>query len=273
MRGDPSWVAAAWTHPLAQVVGVDAEGRLNTSDSRIVMLAPTGPYDPQVHHLIGTLGGAPVFATLIEAGDSGLRAVMDSLPIADLQLALTAVGLIGWHRVAGFCPNCGSATNPSAGGLARRCPSCGLEDYPRSDAAVIVAITDAADRLLLARQPTWPPHRYSVLAGFAEVGESLEQVVHREVGEEVGLEVAGIRYLGSQPWPFPRSLMVAFAASALGTELHPAAAEIEDASWFSRAELLAALETGSVQLPASASISRRMIQAWLAGDLSAEGVG
>jgi NAD+ diphosphatase len=272
-RGDPGWVAEAWSHRLAHVIGVDADGKLAASAEHLAMPSPDGAYDLERHHLLGMVGEAPVFATLISAGDLGLRAVMDTLPTDELQLAFAAAGLIGWHQRAGFCPNCGSVTHPVSGGLARRCPACEREDYPRSDAAVIVAITDADGRLLLARQPVWPARRFSVLAGFAEVGESLEQVVHREVHEEVGLELRGVRYLGSQPWPFPRSLMVAFAATAVGTQLRPAVGEIEDAAWFSRTELHDAVEAGTVLLPARTSIAWRMIRAWLDDNLNAESVG
>lgn len=231
-----------------------------------------GPYDPAIHYLVGFLADVPVFATGVEVAGSALRSVMDSLLPAELEIAFAAVGLVGWHRRAGFCPACGQPTEAINGGAARLCAACGIEDYPRSDPAVIVAVVDDADRLLLARQPSWPPRRFSVLAGFVEVGESLEQTVHREIGEESGLELTEVGYLGSQPWPFPRSLMVSFWAKARGTELHPAPGEIEEPEWFSIAELREALETGRVELPALASIARRMIDSWLDGRLMSDGV-
>jgi NAD+ diphosphatase len=273
LRNDPDWVAAAWQHRQAQVIGVDGEGRLNATGAGLEWAHAEGPYDSQRHHLVGLLGTAPVFATAVETAGVALRAVIDALPPDDLEMAFAAVGLVGWHRRSGYCPACGGSTVAINGGAARLCAACGTEDYPRSDPAVIVAVTDADGRLLLARQPSWPPRRYSVLAGFAEVGESLEQTVHREIAEESGLELAEIGYLGSQSWPFPRSLMIAYQAVAVGTALRPAPSEIEEATWFSVAELRAALAEGRVELPAAASISRRMIQAWLAGRLDAETVG
>jgi len=255
------------------VIEVDGEGRVDATGAGLEWARAEGPYDSQRHYLIGLLGEIAVFTTAVEAAGVPLRAVLDALSEEDLEIAFAAVGLIGWHRRSGYCPACGSVTVAINGGAARACTACGIEDYPRSDPAVIVAVTDVDGRLLLARQPFWPPRRYSVLAGFAEVGESLEQTVHREIAEESGLEVGEISYLGSQPWPFPRSLMVAYQAVAVGTALRSAPGEIEDATWFSVAELQAALADGRVELPAAASISRRMIQAWLAGRLDAETVG
>ena len=132
---------------------------------------------------------------------------------------------------------------------------------------MIVAILDSSDRLLLGRQPVWPAGRHSVFAGFVEVGESLEQAVHREMAEEVGLRLHHLSYLGSQPWPFPRSLMVAFVGHADDTELTLASEEIEGARWFTRDQLRAALDV-EVTLPYAASIARRMIDSWLDGRLT-----
>ncbi len=270
-RNDPEWVAAAWSDTQARVLGVDADGLLEWQGG-LVWRSTTGSYDPSSHFLMGLLAGAPVFATAAAGGEVGLRAVMDDLSEVDVEVAFTAVGLIGWHGRAAFCPACGSRSAPISGGLARRCPACAREDYPRTDPAVIMAVTDADDRLLLARQPSWVSRRFSVLAGFAEVGESLEQAVHREVAEEVGLSLASVTYLGSQPWPFPRSMMVAFAAHASSTELRPAQAEVADAGWFTRAELRARLADGSMSLPLRTSIARRMIESWMAGELNPQAV-
>jgi NAD+ diphosphatase len=270
LRDDPAWVRAQWVKPDTRVIEVDRAGRLNAAGDGLVRLSPDGEFDDQRHYLLGTSSSGAVFVTLVDQANSSLRAVLDQLSAEELQIAFGVVGLAGWHARAGFCPNCGLATTVVAGGSARRCPGCGLEDYPRTDPAVIVAVIDTAGRLLLGRQPSWPPHRYSVLAGFAETGESLEQTVRREIGEEVGVRLGGISYLGSQPWPFPRSLMVAFSATAVTTELHPAPGEIEDARWFSVLELQAALHSGAVELPTAASIARRMIESWLAGQLTGD---
>lgn len=272
-RSDPGWAADAWRHRRAQVLGVDAEGRISADNDGLRWVAAEGALDPQRHFMLGLWADRPIFVTPIARGDRSLRELLPVLDEDELQLAFGAVGLAGWHAAAGFCPACGTATTVVHAGHARQCPGCGREDYPRTDAAVIVAITDAEDRLLLGRQPSWPSTRYSVLAGFVETGESLEQTVRREVGEEVGVHLGELRYLGSQPWPFPRSLMVAFHAHAVTTDLTPAPGEIEAAAWFSRDELHSALARATVSLPPNKSIARRMIQAWLADSLAAGTVG
>jgi NAD+ diphosphatase len=188
-------------------------------------------------------------------------------------LFTTAVALTNWHSRARFCGKCGSALRRVKAGWAVRCSGCGREEYPRTDPAVICLVHDRdgmdGAQVLLARQPIWPKGLYSVLAGFVEAGESLEACVSREIGEEVGVDVSDIRYLGSQPWPFPRSLMLGFAASAdAGRPLRMADGEIEEARWVSRAELREALvaETEGTPhwlgLPGPASIARRMLESW-----------
>jgi NAD+ diphosphatase len=181
-------------------------------------------------------------------------------------LFTTAVALTSWHARAAFCGKCGSPVERVNAGWATRCTGCGREEYPRTDPAVICLVHDGGESVLLARQPIWPPARYSVLAGFVEAGESLEACVAREIREEVGIEVADIRYLGSQPWPFPRSIMVGFAAVAVD----PAAAlvladdEIEDARWCTRAEVRTALaeDQPDLKLPGETSIAYQMVRGW-----------
>jgi len=253
--------------PSARVLAVTATGRLTASPDGLEWTEADGEYDDQRHHLLGLVGDQPVFAAETDAAPVALREVMDGLPDGEVELAFTAVALIGWHARSGFCPSCGAQTLAVSGGLLRRCTRCGIELHPRTDPAVIVAITDSDDRLLLGRQPVWPDRRYSVFAGFAEAGESLEQAVHREMAEEVGLDVAGITYLGSQPWPFPQSLMVGFRATALGGEVRLLDGEIEHARWFTRAELGAAIAAEQVLLPMKTSIANRMINSWLDGRL------
>ena len=187
-------------------------------------------------------------------------------------LFTTAVGLVNWHNRARFCANCGSPVERVKAGWATHCTGCGREEYPRTDPAVICLVHDGpgdGTRVLLARQPIWPRGRYSVLAGFVESGESLEACVAREIGEEVGVDVTDIRYLGSQPWPFPRSLMLGFAAQASPdqpTVLQDG--EIEEARWVTRDELreaLAAEAAGTehwLGLPGPTSIARRMLESW-----------
>jgi NAD+ diphosphatase len=204
-----------------------------------------------------------------------LRTVGALLEDTSAGLYTTAVALTSWHAKAGFCGNCGSATERRNAGWATHCPNCGREEYPRTDAAVICLVHDDVgvngESVLLARQPIWPPERYSVLAGFVEAGESLEACVAREIAEEVGVSVTGIRYLGSQPWPFPRSIMVGFAAvTERGAELVPADGEIEEARWVTRDALRETLAAGGelpgLKLPGPTSIARLMLAGWAAAE-------
>ncbi len=267
-RHDASWIASLW--PAARVLGVTGNGRLAASADGLEWADADGAYDDQRHHLLGLVGEEAVFTELVAEAPVALRDVMDGLDDPELELAFTAVALVGWHARAGFCSICGAATVAVGGGLLRRCTGCGAELHPRTDPAVIVAITDGDDRLLLGRQPSWPARRYSVFAGFAEAGESLEQAVHREMAEEIGLELEDITYLGSQPWPFPQSLMVGFRARAVaGREVRLLDGEIEHARWFTTRELSAAIASGEVLLPMKTSIANRMINSWLDGRLVA----
>jgi NAD+ diphosphatase len=204
-----------------------------------------------------------------------LRVIGAVLDDTSAGLYTTAVALTSWHARAGYCAKCGAPTERVQAGWATHCTGCGREEYPRTDPAVICLVHDDVGvngaHVLLARQPIWPPERYSVLAGFVEAGESLETCVAREVAEEVGVEVSGVRYLGSQPWPFPRSIMVGFTAVApRGARLHPADGEIEEARWVSRADLRAALAAGGdiegLRLPGPTSIARLMLAGWAAAD-------
>ena len=161
------------------------------------------------------------------------------------QLVATAAALLNWHDAGRFSPVDGMPTKPVRAGWARRNPLTGHEDFPRVDPAVICLVHDGADRAVLARQAVWPERRFSLLAGFVEAGESFEACVAREIAEEVGLQVRDVRYLGSQPWPFPRSLMVGFHAVADPAEefaFHDG--EIAEAEWFTRDEVRAALPAG-----------------------------
>ena len=174
-----------------------------------------------------------------------------------------ARALLYWHERNRFCGGCAAPLESRRGGHLLLCPSCGLEHYPRTDAAIIVAVSDG-ERLLLGRQAIWPAGRWSVLAGFLEPGESLEQTVTREVMEEAGVRVRDCQYLASQPWPFPSALMLGFRASA---DPQPVAvgAELEDARWFSAPELRALVAAGEMKLSPRLSISRWLIDDWMAG--------
>jgi NAD+ diphosphatase len=236
-----------------------------------------------VEVLLGRLDGRTVLAHLLPvagpvpgAGDgtgpgadwAGLREVGGLLPDGDVGLAVEAVALDAWHRTHPRCPRCGGPTEAAAAGHERRCPADGSAHHPRSDPAVIMAVLDRGDRLLLARQVTWPPGRFSLLAGFVEPGESLEAAVVRETAEEAGLAVGDVRYLGSQPWPFPASLMVGFVARARATGITVDGTEIAEARWVSRDELPALLADASVVLPPRLSIARRIVEWWAGGPVA-----
>jgi NAD+ diphosphatase len=193
---------------------------------------------------------------------SGLRAVGARLGDLDAGVLTTATGLANWHLTHGFCPRCGSPTRPARAGWIRECPVDASEHYPRTDPAVIMSVVDAEDRLLLARGAGFAVQGMSVLAGFVEPGESLAAAVAREVHEEVGVLVEDVTYLGDQPWPFPSSLMVGFTARAVSTELRLQEDEIEAARWFTRDELRAAVEDGSLRISSRISIARRLIEHW-----------
>jgi NAD+ diphosphatase len=204
-----------------------------------------------------------------------LRGAADTLGATDAGLFTTAVAVLNWQRSAKFCARSGDPVTFTRAGWASRCTGCDREEYPRTDPAVICLVHDEdgenGSHVLLARQPTWPPGRYSVLAGFVEAGESLENTVVREMAEEVGAAVRNVRYLGSQPWPFPRSLMLGFTAVAdRSAPLHPADGEIAEARWVSRATVRDLLANGGVSddlaLPGGVSIARHMLEAWAESD-------
>ena len=197
-------------------------------------------------------------------GFTTLRAVGSQLSPLEFELALHATALSNWHRAHPRCPRCGGATRVDLGGAARYCDADQSQHHPRTDSAVIVLIKDRADRILLGHQPVWPEGRFSTFAGFLEPGETFEQCVSREVFEESNITVSEIKYLGSQPWPFPASIMIAFEA----VTDNPGVAkgdgeEITEVKWFSREELKAAAADGSLLLPPTISVARKMIEGWL----------
>jgi NAD+ diphosphatase len=198
---------------------------------------------------------------------AGLREVGADLDDLDAGLLVEAVGILEWHDRHRFSPLTGAATTVERAGWVQRDPTTGQEFFPRTDPAVIMLVHDGGDRVVLGRQAVWPPGRFSILAGFVEPGESAEAAVAREVAEEVGLRVTDVRYVGSQPWPFPQSLMLGFVARADSADdlvLDPD--EIEEARWFTRAELLAG--EGPRALPPPVSIARHIFDRWMAGEFS-----
>ncbi|TFV60890.1 NAD(+) diphosphatase [Geodermatophilus sp. DF01-2] len=224
---------------------------------------------------LGEAGGVPYAAVRGERRLSvggrrvdawaGLRDVGADLDDLDAGLLAQAVAMVEWHERNRFSPLSGARTTVERAGWVQRDPDTGTELFPRTDPAVIMLVHDGGDRCVLGRQAVWPPGRFSILAGFVEPGESAEAAVAREVAEEVGLRVTDIRYVGSQPWPFPQSLMLGFTARAEGDptlRLDPT--EIEEARWFTREELRSG--AGPRALPPPVSIARHIIDRWLKDD-------
>jgi len=206
-----------------------------------------------------SVGGRPVDSW------AGLREVGAQLGDLDAGLLAQAIGIIEWHERNRFSPITGAATTIERAGWAQRDPESGREVFPRTDPAVIMLVHDGGDRCVLGRQAVWPAGRFSILAGFVEPGESAEAAVAREVAEEVGIAVTDVRYVSSQPWPFPQSLMLGFVARATELELRIDHDEIEEAHWFTRDELRSG--TGPQALPPTVSIARHIIDRWVAGEL------
>ncbi|MDO6461109.1 NAD(+) diphosphatase [Granulosicoccaceae sp. 1_MG-2023] len=219
---------------------------------------------------------AQLLATAQAAALLDLREAAARLSLQDSAIAGFSHALMHWHKTHRFCGRCGTPTVPVNGGHMRLCSNsdCAMQTFPRTDTCVIMLVTardphSGEPVVLLGNHPRFPPGVYSTLAGFVDPGESLEEAVIREVGEEAGIRVRSPRYIASQPWPFPAQLMVGFTAEAVDLELHPDPAELTDARWFSADELRRAGDWGdsraALQLPRAESIARFLIQQWLAG--------
>jgi NAD+ diphosphatase len=197
-----------------------------------------------------------------------LRAHLAALDPAEAGVAAAAKGILGWHAAHRFCARCGAGSAPAEAGWKRACPACGAQHFPRTDPVVIMLVT-RRNRVLLGRQPGWPPAMHSLLAGFMEPGESIEGAVRRETFEEAGIAVGAVHYLSSQPWPFPSSLMIGCRAEALDEEIRRDPAELEAARWATREEVLAGMTGRDPDLkPArKGAIARFLLERWLADDL------
>jgi NAD+ diphosphatase len=217
---------------------------------------------------LGLDGDAPRFSAYQQEVGSGpaVFSMLANLSTEDAPLFAAALSLARWHSRHRFCATCGSETEAVRGGWSRKCPACTAEHYPRVD-PVVIMLAEHDGRLLLGRQYHYPPNRYSALAGFVEVGETIEDAVAREIKEEAGIDVADVTYLASQPWPFPSSLMVGCTSRALSDELTIDFAELEDARWFTRDEVAAAIEgreDAPFQPPPRHAIARTLLERWLA---------
>ena len=284
-RRDLDWLAAQLEHPGARAVVAGDRG-LRIADNRLE-LVPLAELDGGEPLLLGLDSAGPVFAydedpprdgRVPMVGSGGVRgeppkdASGDRIPLrqaaarfsrADGGLAAYTAALLNWHRRHRYCSACGHSSDVREGGLTRHCPNCGSEHHPRTDPVVIMLVADR-DRLLLGRQASWPPGRYSALAGFVEPGESLEEAVAREVLEEAQVVVGPPRYVSSQPWPFPASLMLGFSAPWISGEPVIGDEELEDVRWFTRAQVRDAVqERGTLRLPPPLAIARRLLDGWL----------
>lgn len=280
LRGDSVALRRGWSD--AAVLRITKGGRFRADGSALVLDAATdlAAEPPEDAVFLGIDGGQHVWALFdgrLDDARADLRMLGGQLDDTSAGMVTTAVALFGWHNRARFSPVDGTPTRPVNAGWAR-VGADGHEEFPRTDPAVICLVHDGGDRVLLARQQGWPAAMFSILAGFVEVGESLETCVVREVREEVGLAVTDVRYLGSQPWPFPRSLMIGFVARGdAATPLTFTDGEIAEAHWFHRDEVRAALRAGDwssggdgvetaagvrLLLPGSISIARGIVTAW-----------
>jgi NAD+ diphosphatase len=196
-------------------------------------------------------------------GLASLRELGATLDEFHLGISMHAIALSNWHRSHPHCSRCGAETVSTLGGSVRVCVKDQSQHHPRTDSAVIVLVKDKEDRILLGHQPIWPDGRFSTFAGFLEPGETFEQCVVREVFEESGVKVQDIKYLGSQPWPFPASIMIAFSAVVEDPSTAKAdGVEITEVRWFSRGELKTSVADGSLLLPPTISVARKMIAMW-----------
>ena len=268
LRGDESYLISAW--PQALVLSFLDE-KFATKNNQLIFSSgqSLGAYQDQIDYFLGVKDEKPFFVRHL-TGDNGasgefktLREVGAFLSARDIGLAVHAQGLANWHKKHPRCALCGEKTVVVLAGAVRRCPADQSEHYPRTDGAIIVLVKDDKDRILLGRQKVWPKNRFSTFAGFVEPGESFENCVTREVMEEAGVKLREINYLGSQPWPFPASLMIAFEAITHTPELARAdGEEIEEIRWFTREEMKRAIAEKSLILPLEISVARQMIKAW-----------
>lgn len=264
-----------WADASTRVLLVDAGSIPVTEELSVIWIEPEavelsyeGLQDALVflgmdnqHHYLALFGRKEYLG---EAAWASLKDIGSQLSSRDVGLATTGIALEAWHQSHQFCPACGSNTHISQAGWARVCPTDGMTHFPRTEPAVIVAVEDLQGRILLGRRLQWDETWYSILAGFVEAGESCEAAVVREIHEESGVVVdpQSLRFLGSQPWPFPASLMMGYRATAIAGELEPDPTELADVRWFSPEEFAQACQQGTLRLPNPASIAWRLIEHW-----------
>ncbi len=273
-RNNPEALAAAlgdWRARLLKLDGLEPE---LDGEGQLVWTSLADLPEGSEPLFLGYIGGKPHFVPLAMGERHGITRspalfqMLALMPADQAGLYACARSLVDWHQRHGFCPACGSATELFRAGWARRCPSCAAEHFPRTD-PVVIMLAEHDGRVLVGRGPAWPAGRYSALAGFVEVGESIEEAVARETLEEAGVIVGDVRYVASQPWPFPSSLMIACIAQAEGDSLTLDTDELEDAIWVTRDEVRAALDGqphARFGAPPPYAIAHTLLRVWLAGD-------
>ncbi len=281
LREDPEWLQQQRSSEQTRWVAVQGSQSLVTPDMLSAVWLNSAAVqaageDLQRHAIfLGTRAEQAYFALEVPPEQEGLegahavfadlRQVGPGLPGDEGAILAYARGMVLWSQRTRFCSVCGAPLQTESAGHVKRCPqeACGASHFPRTDPAVIMLVHDG-DRVVLGRQPQWPAGMHSILAGFVEPGESLEDTVAREVWEEVGLKVGAPQYHSSQPWPFPASIMLGFTVEATSTELSVHPEELESAQWFTREELRRLPQEGTFRLPRPDSIARRILNEWLA---------
>ena len=284
LRRDAAWIADRMADPASRFAPVwQLKNLFETGEGPRVRWLTPRQAEPLARAgtvvFLGMIDGAARFAVevghqdpadALELGDGAafdeLRRHGAVLPPEEAGMLAFARGMMHWHARNRFCGVCGEPAEPRDAGHVRACTAeaCGAVHFPRTDPAVIMIVTDG-DRARLGRQASWDAGRWSSLAGFVEPGESLEDAVAREVHEETGVRVGAVRYHSSQPWPFPGSVMIGFTAEAADPTIRVDDDELEDARWFTRAEVREGLAAGTFKLPSSLSISHRLVKEWLDG--------
>ena len=279
LRSDEAYLKSAWASA-SVLLFMDEKFVSNSNQINFTTGSALGEYQSQTDYFLGVKDKENYFVRHLESDENTnlelktLREIGAFLSPRDIGLAVHAQGLANWHKKHPRCSQCGAATTVVLGGSVRRCLIDESEHYPRTDGAIIVLIKDDQDRVLLGRQKVWPKQRFSTFAGFVEPGESFEHCVVREVKEEAGVELSQINYLGSQPWPFPASLMIAFEAVTNTPDIAKADGdEIEEIRWFSRDDMKAAILDKSLILPLEISVARQMINAWYGPSADVDLVG
>ncbi|MFM8191136.1 MAG: NAD(+) diphosphatase [Candidatus Nanopelagicus sp.] len=268
LRTDEAYLKSIW--PTSNVM-IFVNERFSTEQNQLLFTPGDllGSYQSATDYFLGLKDDQTFFVRHLaediqsEYKLKTLREIGTFLSPRDIGLAVHAQGLANWHQKHPKCSQCGGPTVVISAGAVRKCLADNSEHYPRTDGAIIVLVKDEADRILLGRQKVWPKNRFSTFAGFVEPGESFENCVIREVEEEAGVKLTQINYLGSQPWPFPASLMIAFEAVTNTPDLaRPDGEEIEEIRWFSRSDMKQAILNNSLILPLEISVARQMIKAW-----------